>query len=102
MRLDYSIPDHHQKVFETISEQARKLGQPVYVVGGYVRDYYLERLKEEPDIDLVTIGSGITLAEKLQVQQEELRSANEELEQQTQVLKASEASAALLRACSVL
>ena len=65
MRLDYSIPDHHQKVFETISEQARKLGQPVYVVGGYVRDYYLERLKEEPDIDLVTIGSGITLAEKL-------------------------------------
>ncbi|MCA1802217.1 MAG: CCA tRNA nucleotidyltransferase [Rhodothermaceae bacterium] len=38
--------------------------QPAYVVGGYVRDYYLGRLhgQKRTDIDFVTIGSGIDLA----------------------------------------
>ncbi|MBD3617197.1 MAG: HD domain-containing protein [Gracilimonas sp.] len=61
-----NIPPLHQKIFETISEAAQKLDCPVYVVGGYVRDYYLNRLKEgEMDIDFVTVGSGIELAKKV-------------------------------------
>jgi len=57
----------HITLFQTVSEVAQKLGQPVYVVGGYVRDYYLNRLRpdKEPDIDFVTIGSGIAFAEAL-------------------------------------
>lgn len=40
------------------------MDQSVYVIGGYVRDYYLGRLhdQERTDIDFVTIGSGIELA----------------------------------------
>jgi tRNA nucleotidyltransferase (CCA-adding enzyme) len=62
MTFEYDIPAEHKSVFETISQAAARLDQPVYVVGGYVRDYYLDRLKEEPDLDFVTVGSGINLA----------------------------------------
>lgn len=55
----------HNTLFQTVSDVAHELGQPVYVVGGYVRDYYLNRLRPEhaPDLDFVTLGSGIALAE---------------------------------------
>ncbi len=61
------INTEHTFIFETISEAAFEAGQPVYVVGGYVRDYYLKRLDaaEEPDIDFVTVGSGIKLAREV-------------------------------------
>ncbi len=57
----------HITLFHTISDTAAGLKQPVYVVGGYVRDYYLDRLKERnpPEVDLVTVGSGINLAKKV-------------------------------------
>src|SRR5690554_3445441 len=39
------------------------MDQKAYVIGGYVRDYYLNRLDHHtPDIDIVTLGSGLTLA----------------------------------------
>lgn len=61
-----NIPTRHQTIFETISSAAKELDCPVYVVGGYVRDYYLNRLKEgDADIDFVTVGSGIELAKKV-------------------------------------
>lgn len=61
-----NIPTLHQKVFRIISDAARELDCPVYVVGGYVRDYYLNRLKEGVmDLDFVTVGSGIDLAKKV-------------------------------------
>ncbi len=55
------------QIFELISEAAEEVGQPAYVVGGYVRDYYLDRLdtNNELDIDFVTVGSGITLAQRV-------------------------------------
>lgn len=65
MKLEYDIPSLHTSVFATISEIGSVLNQPVYVVGGYVRDYYLGRLKDDPDIDFVTLGSGIKLAERI-------------------------------------
>ena len=65
MSFDYQIPEIHKQVFRIIGDEATALNQPVYVVGGYVRDYYLDRLKEEPDIDFVTVGSGIELATRV-------------------------------------
>lgn len=65
MNFEHQIPPAHKSVFETVHKAAESLNQPVYVVGGYVRDYYLNRLKEEPDIDFVTLGSGIILAEQV-------------------------------------
>ena len=49
-----------QKIFHLISEVADGLGMECYVVGGYVRDLFLERPSK--DIDVVTVGSGIRLA----------------------------------------
>ncbi len=49
----------HQ-IFSIISEEADKLGQECYVIGGFVRDIILKR--NSKDIDVVTLGSGIDLA----------------------------------------
>ena len=52
-----------KRVFHMISEAADELGVDCYVVGGYVRDLFLER--PSTDIDVVVVGSGIALAEAL-------------------------------------
>ena len=52
-----------QTLFHQISEAADRLGVECYVVGGYVRDIFLERPSN--DIDVVVVGSGIAVAEKL-------------------------------------
>jgi poly(A) polymerase len=61
------IPKQHKEIFETIGTIAETAGQQVFVVGGYVRDYYLQRLNPDDitDIDFVTVGSGIALAKKI-------------------------------------
>ena len=48
-------------IFSIISALADDLNQETYVIGGFVRDLILNR--PSPDIDVVTIGSGIQLAE---------------------------------------
>ena len=50
-------------IFHQISEAADRLGVECYVVGGYVRDIFLERPSN--DIDVVVVGSGIAVAEEL-------------------------------------
>ena len=50
-------------IFHLISEAADSLGMECYVVGGYVRDIFLERPSD--DIDCVVVGSGIKVAKKL-------------------------------------
>ena len=51
------------KIFKQIGEIADDLGMECYVVGGYVRDIFLERPSK--DIDVVVVGSGIAIAEAL-------------------------------------
>ena len=51
----------NNKIFHQISETADELGLECYVVGGYVRDIFLNRLSK--DIDVVVVGSGIEMAE---------------------------------------
>lgn len=48
-------------IFQRISKSADELGLDCYVIGGFVRDFILERGREK-DIDIVAIGSGIALA----------------------------------------
>ncbi len=50
-------------IFHKIGEAADSLGMECYVVGGYVRDLFLERPSN--DIDVVVVGSGIEVAKKL-------------------------------------
>lgn len=50
-------------IFHEISATADALGIECYVVGGYVRDLFLERPTN--DIDVVVVGSGIAIAEAL-------------------------------------
>ena len=52
-----------QNIFHQISEAADRLGLECYVVGGYVRDIFLERPSD--DIDVVVVGSGISVAQEL-------------------------------------
>ena len=52
-----------QNIFHQISAVADDLGVECYVVGGYVRDIFLERPSD--DIDVVVVGSGISVAEEL-------------------------------------
>ena len=52
-----------QKVFHQIGDVADDMGVECYVVGGYVRDIFLERPSN--DIDVVVVGSGIAVATEL-------------------------------------
>jgi poly(A) polymerase len=54
-----------QPLFRTIGEVADRGSQPAFVIGGYVRDILLQR--PTTDIDIMTVGSGIELAEKVAI-----------------------------------
>lgn len=49
------------RIFHTVGSAADALGREAYVVGGYVRDLIIGR--KSKDVDFVTVGSGIELAE---------------------------------------
>jgi poly(A) polymerase len=53
-------------IFRRIGRIADSLGVRAYVVGGYVRDYYLQR--SSTDIDVVVVGSGIQVAQAVAVE----------------------------------
>lgn len=49
------------KLLHLVGEEADNLGLECYVIGGWVRDLFLHRPSK--DIDVVVVGSGISLAE---------------------------------------
>ena len=57
-RIDEHLAD---AVFHMVGSAADELGRECYVVGGYVRDIFLNR--HSKDMDFVTVGSGLELAE---------------------------------------
>lgn len=57
------FPFLQQDIFKKISACADDLDVEAYAIGGYVRDFFLHRPCK--DIDIVTVGRGIDLAEKL-------------------------------------
>lgn len=60
MNLSENLSD---PIFKLVGEAADSLGFDAFVVGGYVRDVFLER--SSTDIDFVCVGSGIKLAESV-------------------------------------
>ena len=55
-----------REIFHRIGRVADKMGVECYVVGGFVRDIFLERPSN--DIDVVVVGSGIAVASELKRQ----------------------------------
>ncbi len=51
-------------IFKIISQSAKELNLDCFVIGGFVRDYILNRGTHK-DIDIVAIGSGIELAKRV-------------------------------------
>ncbi|MFT6679383.1 MAG: poly(A) polymerase, partial [Granulosicoccus sp.] len=50
-------------VVKVLAEASQELGRDSYIIGGFVRDIFLDRPSK--DIDVVTIGSGIDLAKRV-------------------------------------
>ncbi len=50
-------------IFHFIGDIADEMGKECYVIGGWVRDLFLHR--HSKDIDIVVVGSGIELAQKV-------------------------------------
>lgn len=62
--IDQRIKEHlSNPIFHAVGDVADEMGRECYVVGGYVRDIILQRPSK--DIDFVTLGSGIEVAEKV-------------------------------------
>ncbi len=51
-------------IFEYIGQAAENLNLETYVIGGFVRDYFLKRGNPK-DVDIVAVGCGIALAEEV-------------------------------------
>ena len=53
----------NNQLMKVISEIASNIAQEVYVVGGYVRDLFLDRKRN--DIDFLVVGSGVDFAKRV-------------------------------------
>ncbi|MCF6280081.1 MAG: CCA tRNA nucleotidyltransferase [Flavobacteriaceae bacterium] len=67
--MNYSTAIKHP-IFEVISQASELLNVQSFVIGGFVRDFILKRdisnsLNAQKDIDIVCVGSGIELAQKV-------------------------------------
>lgn len=59
-----NLKEHLQhKVFSVVSNIVEQTDEQAFVIGGFVRDILLN--KKSKDIDIVVVGSGISLAEKV-------------------------------------
>jgi len=63
-KSQYFINALENPIFKTISKAAFAINEDSYVIGGFVRDYILDRGTAK-DIDIVAVGSGIKLAKKV-------------------------------------
>lgn len=64
MLMKKQLPSSIYALLRHISQSAQQFSQPVYVVGGFVRDLLLKRSND--DIDLVVEGNGVAFAKQLQ------------------------------------
>lgn len=61
--LSLSMSLEEEKIIGVVSDCAKELRMPAYLVGGYVRDQVLERPSK--DIDVTVVGSGIDFAKQV-------------------------------------
>ncbi len=53
------------RVFSIVSDVCEREGVDAYVIGGFVRDYLLNRDYKGKDIDIVVIGDGVEIAKRV-------------------------------------
>ena len=82
-----------QDIFHKIGDAADALGVPCYVVGGYVRDLFLERASN--DIDVVVVGSGIQVADALEREKKVTATTRASLSWRTERWKTTKTAATL-------
>ncbi|NNF20344.1 MAG: tRNA nucleotidyltransferase, partial [Saprospiraceae bacterium] len=58
--MKFNFQHKEKELAELLSRAGAELGYPVYFVGGFVRDRFLN--KTSKDIDIVCVGDGIELA----------------------------------------
>ena len=63
MAVVFNIKPYEKRILDLIKESSEELGYRAFVVGGFVRDRLLGRPSK--DMDIVCLGSGIELAQKL-------------------------------------
>jgi poly(A) polymerase len=63
--MKFEISVQEAPIFELLAQAAKELEYPTYLIGGYVRDRLLGRSTDDKDLDVVCVGSGIKLAEKV-------------------------------------
>ena len=63
--MKFEIQDKEVEIFELLRKTVNEIGYPSYVIGGFVRDRLLGRSTHGKDLDIVCVGSGIKLAEKM-------------------------------------
>ena len=61
--MQFQFYDHEKAIVQTIAEAGVHLNYPTYLIGGFVRDRFLNRPCK--DIDVVCVGSGIELAKEV-------------------------------------
>ena len=61
--MHIQLTNEEKELFSIIADEAGKLQQNVYAVGGFVRDKILGQSSK--DIDFVTVGDGPLLAERV-------------------------------------
>ncbi|WP_185856300.1 CCA tRNA nucleotidyltransferase [Blattabacterium cuenoti] len=54
----------NKKIFRIVRDSSKKIQQDCYVVGGYVRDFLLGK-NDSKDLDILTIGEAIPLAQEV-------------------------------------
>nr|WP_299384358.1 HD domain-containing protein [Allomuricauda sp.] len=64
MMQEYHKEAIQHPIFKLIGQTSEELGVDCFVIGGFVRDYLLQRGTPK-DIDIVAVGSGIELAKKV-------------------------------------
>ncbi|MFA5320686.1 MAG: HD domain-containing protein [Candidatus Omnitrophota bacterium] len=55
------------KLFKLVAAQAKKSGRKVYLVGGFLRDLFLSRRKENPDMDFAVDKGAVSFGRALNV-----------------------------------
>lgn len=60
---EHNALDQYASIFKKIGGMADALNLEIYLIGGFVRDIFLQR--ESKDIDIVVIGKGIDFAKKV-------------------------------------
>ena len=62
--MDINCSEIELMIFDKIAQSAKNLQLPVFLIGGFVRDFLLKR-GDAKDIDVVAIGDGIKLAQQV-------------------------------------